>query len=164
MTMQVHLKLEAIRLGAVLFRPNVSEVNDWNNTSFPLNISVEVIKLEDKKGQIITVVEVDIGDLEKEKSGYPCDLIINYAGFFSIKPEDLTEKDIKRIAGINCAAIIFPFLREEIADLTMKAFNKPLLLPPVNFVALFKEKGVKFTRISESEEELKGNFQDKTKK
>jgi preprotein translocase subunit SecB len=45
-----------------------------------------------------------------------------------------------RLARINCAAMIFPFLREAIADVTRRAGMSPLLLPPVNFLELFKNK------------------------
>jgi preprotein translocase subunit SecB len=110
--------------------------------------SVQVFQLEESAARIVTVLEIEAGNLAKEESEYPFDLLINYAGFFSIKPENLPEEDIKRVAGINCAAIIFPFLRQEVAELTMKAFNKPLLLAPINFVSLFKEKGVEFGKIS----------------
>jgi len=149
MDMQVQLKLEAIRLGIVFFRPNVLEIDEWGDLS--LDISIEVLQREDNPEKIITILEVEIGNLSNEESKYPFDLLINYAGFFSIKSENLSEENIKRVAGINCAAIIFPFLRQEVAELTMKAFSKPLLLAPINFVALFKEKGVKFSKIFKKE-------------
>lgn len=46
---------------------------------------------------------------------------------------------INQVAIINCTSIIFPFLRETIAELTRKAGFTPMLLPPVNFVNIFKE-------------------------
>ena len=41
---------------------------------------------------------------------------------------------------INGASIIFPFLREHIANLAMKAGLGPIMLPPVNFQKLNKNK------------------------
>ncbi len=46
---------------------------------------------------------------------------------------------IDKIAIINCSAIIFPFLRENIAELTRKAGYPPMILPPVNFVSIYHE-------------------------
>ena len=41
---------------------------------------------------------------------------------------------------INAPAIIFPFIREHLANLSLKAGIPPILLPPVNFVQLDKLK------------------------
>jgi len=41
---------------------------------------------------------------------------------------------------INGPAIIFPFIREQLASLTLKAGIGPILLPSVNFVRLAQEK------------------------
>jgi len=45
-----------------------------------------------------------------------------------------------RIADINCAAMIFPYIRESVADLTRRANIPPFHLSPVNFVALHAER------------------------
>lgn len=51
----------------------------------------------------------------------------------------ITPQELERVAHINCAAILFPFLREFIADLTRRAGFPPFLLPPVNFVNLYDQ-------------------------
>lgn len=56
---------------------------------------------------------------------------------FDHKPSD---KVIETLAGINCPAIMYPYMREFIAELTMRGGNTPLHLPPVNFVALAEQK------------------------
>lgn len=50
------------------------------------------------------------------------------------------EKLLKQFATVNCPAIIFPYLRETIADLTRRAGFNPLHLNPVNFIQLAKER------------------------
>ncbi len=52
---------------------------------------------------------------------------------FQENPEKTT---IERIARINCPAIMFPYSRELIADLTRRAGFPPLHIPPINFIAL----------------------------
>ncbi len=47
---------------------------------------------------------------------------------------------VERIANINCASIIFPYIRESVADLTRRANIPPLHLAPVNFIALYEER------------------------
>ena len=41
---------------------------------------------------------------------------------------------------INAPAIIFPFIREHLSNVSMKAGIQPILLPPINFVDLAKRK------------------------
>ena len=48
--------------------------------------------------------------------------------------------DMEEFGRINGASIIFPFLREHIANQAMKAGLGPIMLPPVNFQKLNKNK------------------------
>ena len=50
-----------------------------------------------------------------------------------------TKQLLAQFATINCPAIIFPYIRETIADLTRRAGFEPLHLKPVNFVELAKQ-------------------------
>ena len=50
---------------------------------------------------------------------------------FDVAPDEQT---IERSASINCPAIMFPYVRETIADLTRRAGFAPLHLQPINFV------------------------------
>ena len=43
---------------------------------------------------------------------------------------------IETFSRINAPAILFPFIRENLASVSMKAGINPILLPPVNFVKL----------------------------
>jgi preprotein translocase subunit SecB len=44
--------------------------------------------------------------------------------------------DAKTFATINAPSIMFPFVREFLAGVSLKAGLNPILLPPVNFAAL----------------------------
>lgn len=53
----------------------------------------------------------------------------------------LPKKDVlERIVNINCASIIFPYLRESLADLTRRASIPPFHMDPVNFIQLYENK------------------------
>ncbi len=62
---------------------------------------------------------------------------VQAGGLFKFKdvPE---EKLVKQFAIMNCPAIIFPYIRETVADLTRRAGFPPLHLSPINFVELAK--------------------------
>jgi preprotein translocase subunit SecB len=44
--------------------------------------------------------------------------------------------DVKTFGTINAPSIMFPFVREYLAGVSLKAGLNPILLPPVNFAAL----------------------------
>ncbi|OGW33602.1 MAG: hypothetical protein A2X59_02995 [Nitrospirae bacterium GWC2_42_7] len=50
------------------------------------------------------------------------------------------EKTLKQFSEMNCPAIMFPYIRETIADLTRRAGFPPLHLNPINFIQLAKER------------------------
>lgn len=59
---------------------------------------------------------------------------------FKETPDNIT---IKNVSIVNGPAIMFPYVRETIADLTRRAGFPPLHLPPVNFVELAKHSKTK---------------------
>ena len=60
-------------------------------------------------------------------------------GSFSFEEIPLKE-ELDRIARIYCAAIIYPYVRETVADLTRRASMPPLNLAPFNFVSMYEER------------------------
>lgn len=60
------------------------------------------------------------------------------AGIFQIR--NVPESDIEAILAVACANIIFPYLRESVADLVGRAGFPPIHLAPVNFEAMYAER------------------------
>jgi len=50
--------------------------------------------------------------------------------------EESSTIPVSEFANINGPAIIFPFIREHLANCSVKAGMTPILLPPINFVKL----------------------------
>jgi preprotein translocase subunit SecB len=57
------------------------------------------------------------------------------AGIFRI--QNVPQDQIPMVLGIGCPNIVFPYLRETVSDVVIRAGFPPLLLNPVNFEALF---------------------------
>jgi preprotein translocase subunit SecB len=57
------------------------------------------------------------------------------AGIFRI--QNVPQDQIPMVLGIGCPNIVFPYLRETVSDVIIRAGFPPLLLNPVNFEALF---------------------------
>ncbi len=59
------------------------------------------------------------------------------AGIFRI--QGVPQEQMPMVLGIGCPNIVFPYLRETISDVVLRAGFPPLLLNPVNFEALFMQ-------------------------
>ncbi len=58
-----------------------------------------------------------------------------YGGLFKL--QNVPEPALEPFLLINCPAIIFPFLRRLVADITREGGYPPLLLDPIDFGALY---------------------------
>jgi preprotein translocase subunit SecB len=63
---------------------------------------------------------------------------IVYAGAFHI--ENAPEQALEPMLFVNCPALLFPFLRRIVADMTREGGFPPLLLDPVDFGSLYMRK------------------------
>ncbi|HWV18756.1 MAG TPA: protein-export chaperone SecB [Rhodocyclaceae bacterium] len=60
------------------------------------------------------------------------------AGIFRI--QNVPEQDLDPILGVACPNILFPFVREVVADAVNRAGFPPVLLAPVNFEAVYQQR------------------------
>jgi len=67
----------------------------------------------------------------------PFSLGIESRSVFAFSTVVADMSSLKKVANINCAAIVYPYLRETAADIVRRAGLPQLNLPPVNFVELY---------------------------
>ena len=60
---------------------------------------------------------------------------VKQAGAFLM--QNLSDEDLRRAAGIICPGVLFPYARAVVSQLVSQGGFPQLLLPPVNFEALF---------------------------
>ncbi len=60
------------------------------------------------------------------------------AGIFEIK--NLPAEAIQHLANVNCPAIIYPYLRANLADIITRTGLPPVHLPEVNFEGLYQQR------------------------
>lgn len=125
-------QIAGIRLNEAHFSLN-REFKSVKNKPIEIKHSMEVgYKTEDKNLHAIVSVSSD-------SENQPFRFSVSWEGLFIFNKLP-SKEDLDRIANINCAAIIFPFVRETIADLTRRANLPPLNLAPFNFLAMYAEK------------------------
>ncbi len=69
-------------------------------------------------------------------------LFAAYEGAFKIKDDnggDIPEEEIQKYAQINCAAMLFPYLREFVSETTRRAGLEPIMINSVNFIELYEQ-------------------------
>lgn len=66
------------------------------------------------------------------------ELEFTYIGLFSVKKSE-ENMDIKTFMNRYSHALMFPYIREHITSITQKAGMSPILLPPLNILAMTKE-------------------------
>lgn len=86
-------------------------------------------------GQDEIGVELSVSIQSDEEEAQPYEVEIAYLGLFHLTelPEGLSREDF---ATRNAAAILFPYVRQAVTDLTSRGAAGPLFLPPVNVAAM----------------------------
>ncbi len=111
---------------------------DFDNDAFKSSIDIEVT--DTRQDNILSVV-VDLKFDAGINESTDIQAQISMAGVFN--GESSGGLDIDQFAKVNAPAIIFPFIREHLSSLSVKAGISPILLAPVNFVKHSESKSKK---------------------
>ena len=106
-----------------------------NNPSLQLNFNVQVKNLGQDAYEVALMLE---GEAKSDEGVlYKMELI--YAGAFVLR--NLPQEAIQPILYIECPALLFPFIRRLVADLSREGGFPPLLLDPIDFAGLYRRRG-----------------------
>lgn len=108
----------------ITINPEIAEKNEYNGNGHKLKVFLKV--------------SLNSGNI-------PFYFTVEGFGMFTFDGEP-DEQTLKNVSSINAPAIIFPYIRETIADLTRRAGFPPLHLQPINFVKLAEHQPVKQQR------------------
>ena len=109
------------------------------------NVNFKELKLDVEIGTGVGVkdnvvnVKLSVNVKQMENGIEQSEMSATMVGTFE-KTGETPLNDMEEFGRINGASIIFPFLREHIANLAMKAGLGPIMLPPVNSQKLNKKK------------------------
>lgn len=87
--------------------------------------------------QAVIGLGVEIGNADMEDS--PFYVKAKILGRFSIESEELSEQEILTFYKKNGTAILFPYLRSLVSDLTSKGSESPVILPTMNVSAMIDD-------------------------
>jgi preprotein translocase subunit SecB len=113
--------------------PNVHKLLGGQGDAPNLRLEVNVNGKEIAKNVYESAIEFKAE--ATNKAGVIYDLELIYAGLFQI--EHMPTQAMEQFLLINCPALLFPFLRRIVADLTRDGGFPPLMLDPIDFAALY---------------------------
>ena len=131
-----HFSMQKIYLTKNIFEsPNSASVfnTDWKPvTTLDLNITHKVV--DDDRYEVTINIEVTA----KNEEIAAFNLIVDQSAMFIISgfPEDRLDEALNSA----CPSIMFPYLRETVDHTLLKAGYPPMMLAPINFDAMYKEK------------------------
>ncbi len=139
------MRFEDFKLLKVTFKLN-EDYDAGKDSDVPKGWSEFVLESEKRRKEKEVLVALGIRQL---KGNCPYYYEVLGAGNFSFKelPDD---NMLNKLVSINCPAILFPYLRETIADLTRRAGFDPLHIDPINFIELAKQRGEKTKEIKKT--------------
>ena len=116
--------------------PNIRKLigGPGEKPSLRVEVNVNATKMQDK----IYESAIEFKAEATSQAGVIYDLELAYAGLFEI--QSIPEQALEPFLLINCPALLFPFLRRLVADLTREGGFPPLLLDPIDFAGLFVQR------------------------
>ncbi len=104
------------------------------NPNLQLNFNVQVQKLQEEAYEVALSLEGEA----KSDEGVLYNIELVYAGAFVLK--NLPQEAIHPLLFIECPALLFPFARRIVADLSREGGFPPLLLDPIDFGGLYRRR------------------------
>jgi len=109
---------------------------EWKpKIDFDLQMASQVLSESEGLYEVVLHVTVGakLGEKEQEKPAFVID--IQQAGAFTIK--NIPEAALKEVLATTCPTMLFPFAREAVSNLATRGGFPQLILPPINFEAMY---------------------------
>lgn len=111
-----------------------NESKNWQGTTFEHDIEFEIAHNFNEQEKALRVL-LSISAIPKDA---PFSISLKGIGLFLVK-ELPDPQQLDLFARVNCAAIVFPYIRETIADVTRRAGFPTMHLQPVNFAKMYND-------------------------
>ncbi len=108
--------------------------NPGSNPNVQINFNVAAQPL----GDDVYEVALSLESSAKTDENVLYNLELVYAGGFRLK--NLPPQAMQPVLFIECPALLFPFVRRIVADLTREGGFPPLLIDPIDFASLYRQR------------------------
>ena len=126
------LALQAVYIKDCSFEsPQGPRLNGEWNPQIGLDLNTAVNPIDGDLREVVLTVTVSA----KQGDRTVFLIEVKQAGAFVM--QNLSQEDFKRAAGVICPGVLFPYARAVVSNLISQGGFPQLLLPPVNFEALY---------------------------
>ena len=116
--------------------PNIESLINGPGENPNLNLEVNVNARQIQQHLYESTIEFKAS--ATNNVGVIYDIEVVYGGMFHV--ENMPQEALEGFLLVNCPAILFPFLRRIVADLTREGGFPPLFLDPIDFAALYLQR------------------------
>ena len=119
--------------------PHVPHIfnEEWKpKIDFDLQMNSHLLSENDSVYEVVLhiTVTIKLGENEQEKPAFLIE--IQQAGAFTV--QNLAPDAIQQVLATTCATVLFPYARETISNLATRGGFPQLILPPINFDAMYE--------------------------
>lgn len=120
---------------------NVAAQQDFEPDTQPnIQVGINVDANPQGDDKYLASLKVTAKAVVEEQTIFMVDL--DYVGLFEMK--NIPEEQLHPVMLIECPRLIFPFVRRIVADVSRDGGYPPLMLDPIDFVALYRSQLEKF--------------------
>lgn len=101
-----------------------------------LQLDSKNITINNDEGLYEVVLTATVTAKIKDKAMFIVE--VQQSGIFRMR--NIPGNEIEPVLGIGCPNILFPYLREVVSDVVIRAGFPPVILNPVNFEAVYQQK------------------------
>ncbi len=105
------------------------------NPQIDLQLHSQATAIEEGLFEVTVTATITAKLAEKDKVMFLIEA--KQAGIFQVR--NLPQGELEPVLGIVCPNILYPYLREVVSDLAVRAGFAPVLLNPINFDVLFQQ-------------------------
>lgn len=131
------LQFKNYHIANIEYKFNYLHSEENNEETFKLGLDYKIEPINDDYSEAWVHLIFTTGDKElKNNSLY---INVEIVGLFEINTENQSVNDNIDFLTINANAILFPYLRSLVSEVTSKGNESPIILPTINVVSFIKE-------------------------
>ncbi|TAN75435.1 MAG: protein-export chaperone SecB [Magnetospirillum sp.] len=113
--------------------PQVFMESQGQNPEIPIHVDVNASSIAPNLFEVVLHLRI-----EAKLPTKPLFIVeLDYAGLFTV---NVPEEQVHPVLMIECPRLLFPFARNIVADLTRDGGFPPLMIQPLDFVALYRSR------------------------
>ena len=105
------------------------------NPQIDIQLNTQAVPVSEGVYEVSITITVTSKLPEKDKVMFLIE--VKQAGIFQVR--NLSQAELDPVLGVVCPNILYPYLREVVSDVAVRAGFAPVLLNPINFDALYQQ-------------------------